>query len=61
MEMVDDRTRFLQQDDEEKLNRVLQGTRTGRPVGSDAFVSSLESLTGRILHPCKPGRPRKNK
>ena len=60
-EMVDDWTRFLHQDDEEKLNRVLQGTRTGRPVGSDAFVSSLESLTGRILHPCKPGRPRKNK
>ena len=60
-EIVDTWTCFLHQNDDERLNRVLRGTRTGRPVGNDEFVSSLESLTGRILHPQRPGRPRMDK
>ena len=30
-------------------------TRTGRPIGGDAFVSHLECLTGRTLRKKKPG------
>ena len=33
-------------------------TRTGHPLGSDAFVSHLEALTGRRLRPPKPGSVR---
>ncbi len=36
-------------------------TRTGRPLGSDAFIARLERLTGRILHLRKAGRPRKKR
>ena len=32
--------------------------RTGRPLGSEAFVDHLEGLLGRILRPRRPGRPR---
>ena len=30
-------------------------TRTGRPLGSNAFLESLETVTGRSFLPCKPG------
>jgi putative transposase len=33
--------------------------RTGRPLGSEAFVTKLEGEVGRRLHPQKGGRPRK--
>ena len=58
---VDDWKHFLQQDDEILNKELQQGTRTGRPVGDDTFISSLEGLTGRRLHPGSPGRPRKRK
>jgi len=32
-------------------------TRTGRPLGSPAFVRQLEDLTGRVLELRSPGRP----
>lgn len=31
-------------------------TRTGRPLGSTAFVSKLEVITGKVLVPKRPGR-----
>jgi putative transposase len=34
---------------------------TGRPLGEEGFVSRLESKLGRVLHPLKPGRKRKEK
>jgi putative transposase len=34
-------------------------TKTGRPLGSDRFVSKLETLLDRRLRPLPPGRPRK--
>ncbi len=34
-------------------------TSVGRPAGSESFVSSLEALSGRVLHPRKKGRPKK--
>jgi putative transposase len=33
--------------------------RTGRPIGSDAFMEKAEAITGRDLIPKKGGRPRK--
>ncbi len=41
--MVDVWIRFLRQNDDERLNQLLRGTRTGRPVGNDAFMSSLSN------------------
>jgi hypothetical protein len=34
---------------------------TGRPLGSDGFVSKLERLLGRRLRALPEGRPRKKK
>jgi putative transposase len=34
-------------------------TQTGRPLGSDGFVSKLETLLGRRVRPLPVGRPRK--
>ena len=34
-------------------------TRTGRPLGSDSFMSKLESTLGRRLRALPVGRPRK--
>ncbi len=33
-----------------------QHERTGRPLGSEAFISELETICGRRLHPGKAGR-----
>lgn len=60
-EMVDDWASFLHQQDTEAQQRVIKGTRTGRPVGSDDFVARLENATGRTLQPNTPGRPKKQK
>ncbi len=42
----------LAQDDAETLRR---GERTGRPLGSEAFLKDLERRTGRALQKAKPG------
>ena len=34
---------------------------TGRPLGGKSFVKKLESLLGRTLLPCRPGRPKKTR
>jgi len=39
--------------------RIRLRTHTGRPLGSDRFVSKLETLLGRRVHPLPVGRPRK--
>jgi putative transposase len=38
------------------LRKVRKHTKTGRPLGSERFIETLESLTGRSLKPLKPGR-----
>ena len=45
---------------ERELAMLRAHTRTGRPAGSAAFVSRLESMLGRVLVPRKGGRPRKD-
>ncbi len=37
------------------LRNVRKHTKTGRPLGSEKFIETLESLTGRTLKPLKPG------
>jgi putative transposase len=44
---------------EEEVARIRLRTHTGRPLGSDRFVSKLETLLGRRVRPLPVGRPRK--
>jgi putative transposase len=37
-------------------DRLRQHSRTGRPLGSDRFLDTLERLTARRLHPQRAGR-----
>jgi putative transposase len=41
---------------EEDADSLRRSERTGRPLGSDAFIKSLEKTTGRTLKKQKPGR-----
>ncbi|TAN41610.1 MAG: transposase [Nitrospirae bacterium] len=50
----------------EKENSVMtdtlfQNTKTGRPCGTELFISQIESIVGRRLSALPPGRPRKTK
>lgn len=45
---------------EEEATRIRMRTQTGRPLGSDRFVSKLETLLGRRVRPLPVGRPRKS-
>jgi len=44
---------------DEEMLRIRLRTYTGRPLGSDAFLSKLETLLGRRVRPLPVGRPRK--
>jgi len=44
---------------EEEHEAIRKHENTGRPLGSEKFVTKLEKLLGRVLHPQKGGRPRK--
>ncbi len=61
--MVADWTAFLDSAlPEEELRDLREHGRTGRPLGSRAFVERLEGMVGRILRPLKRGpkpQPRK--
>ena len=39
----------------ENLKTIQQHAKTGRPVGSEAFIEGLEVLTGKSLKKGKPG------
>jgi REP-associated tyrosine transposase len=43
----------------EQMERLRVRTHTGRPLGSDSFVSKLETALGRRLRPLPRGRPKK--
>ena len=46
---------LAENDTEVKLTAIRRQTCTGRPLGSDSFVSQLESITGRRLRKGRPG------
>ncbi len=47
--------------DETDLGRLRDNTHTGRPLGSDSFLSKLETLLGRRVRPLPVGRPAKKR
>jgi len=47
----------LRQGDDEAAALVRLRTQTGRPLGSDTFLSRLEKTVGRRLRPLPVGRP----
>ena len=47
--------------DEAQMARIRLSTHTGRPFGTDTFVSKLEKMLGRRVRPLPAGRPRKKK
>ena len=46
--------------DSGQLTELRQHTRTGRPLGSEAFINQIESLIGRVVRPQKRGPKRKS-
>jgi putative transposase len=57
--LVSDWEGLLRSAEDDPLRELRQATRTGRPAGDGAFVSTVEKLTGRDLSKGRPGRPRK--
>jgi putative transposase len=47
--------------DADEVAHLRRATRRGRPLGSDSFLSKLETLLSRRLRPLPVGRPRKKK
>jgi len=46
---------------EENLRSIRLNTRTGRPLGSDRFLSKVEAMLGRRVRALSVGRPKKRK
>ena len=62
LKRIPDWSRFLGSAVDPQEQELLRGhERTGRPLGSKRFVSKLERLLDRPLHPRKAGRPAKQK
>jgi putative transposase len=58
LELIDDWAAYLSKESAsgEVVEHIKQHLRTGRPLGDPQFVTELESLTGRVLAPRRPGR-----
>lgn len=53
---IEDWTGYLgEQEKPYMLEKIRMHAKTGRPLGSDAFVEKLESIAGRVLMPRKRG------
>jgi len=48
-----------EKDSPEDLAKIKARLYTGRPLGSDVFISKLEYALGRRLRPLPVGRPKK--
>ena len=46
---------------EVEMDRLRLRTHTGRPLGSDSFLSKIETALGRRVRPLPRGRPRKDR
>ena len=56
LDLVPDWLQYLDGTDADTLHELLDlHARTGRPLGSDAFVDDLEARLGRVLRPKQPG------
>ena len=57
LERISDWTEYVSNYVEsEKQELIERHSRTGRPLGNSAFVRELETITGVVLSPKKPGR-----
>jgi len=56
---LDWETLLTEPDDERIVERLRSNTHTGRPLGTDSFVSKLERKLGRRLRPLPLGRPKR--
>jgi len=57
---TDDWKQWLQRpEDDARMRHLRMHTQTGRPLGSDSFLSKIERTLGRRLRPLPVGRPRK--
>jgi putative transposase len=65
LELVPNWAAFIGEDEDDRLSALVRGhASTGRPLGSDAFVESLERQLARPLKRRKPGpkaQPRDNR
>ena len=59
MSPPDWRAALAEAESKEDLETLRSHTRTGRPLGSDSFLSKLERALGRRLRPLPVGRPKK--
>ena len=50
---------LTEREDDMLIETIRAKTSRGRPLGSDSFVSKLETMVGRRLRPLANGRPRK--
>ena len=50
-----------QPEDENAINSIRNNSHTGRPLGTDSFMSKLEHHLGRRIRPLKVGRPKRKK
>ena len=59
--MIDDWDAFLKSTTpEDELRAIRRHSRTGRPLGDDAFLNRLEEMMGWVLKPQKRGpKPKK--
>ena len=59
-DLVGDWSMYLDGEESDAMIRALRAhSRTGRPLGDDAFIRKLEVATGRRLRKRTPGRPRR--
>ncbi len=59
LSLIPDWRGFLDSGIDDKEMKVLRRhERTGRPLGSEVFLSEVERLVGRVLHRLKPGPKR---
>lgn len=54
LEDIADWSAFLREDGD-LASHIRKHTRTGRPLGDEAFIDQLEQITGRALRPKKRG------
>jgi putative transposase len=60
MGLIENWAEYLKGNDEPSIQTtLLRGIRTGRPVGSEQFIETIEQLTGRDLVMRRAGRPHK--
>ena len=53
---MEDWAAWLRTENDDDAARIRSTTRTGRPCGGADFLTQLEALVGRSLHPRKRGR-----